>query len=63
MLMCNPHADLEYIDLKTKKHNLSDQDLLLKCVELILSKNKVHHLNDVIEESKKLFNFIKSNDK
>ena len=58
--MCNPHAYLER--LKSNKEK-SDQELLLKCVELILNKNKVHHLNDIIAESQKLFNFIKSNGK
>jgi|GEM_PF-4818056 len=37
---------------------LSDQELMLKCVELILSKNKIHHLNDILDESKKLYDFI-----
>ncbi len=39
-------------------NGLSDQELMLKCVELILSKNKIHHLNDILDESKKLYDFI-----
>lgn len=39
---------------------LSDQELMLKCVELILSKNKIHHLDDILHESKKLYDFIVS---
>lgn len=80
--MRNPHGDLEHIHYKkTKpklseqelllkcvellldKNKLSDQDLLIKCVKLILNKSKVHHLNDIMVESQKLFDFVKSNDK
>jgi len=39
---------------------LNDQELMLKCVELILNKNKIHHLNDILDESKKLYDFIVS---
>ncbi len=61
--MHNPHGPLEYTNFKRVINpELSDQALLLKCVELILSKNKITHLDDIIAESQKLFNFIKSND-
>lgn len=36
----------------------SNQELMLKCVELVLNKNKIHHLNDILDESKKLYEFI-----
>jgi hypothetical protein len=54
---------LKCVDLVFNKNKLSDQELLLKCVELISNKSKVHHLNDIIVESQKLFDFVKSNDK
>lgn len=46
-------------ELKDLKKIKNDQELMLKCVELILSKNKIHFLNDILDESKKLYDFIK----
>lgn len=39
---------------------LSDDELLLRCVELILKKNSIDRLKDVLDESRELFNFIVS---
>jgi hypothetical protein len=36
----------------------SDRELMLECVRLILGKNKIDHLNDILNESRKLYNFI-----
>ena len=36
----------------------NNQELMFKCVELILNKNKIHCLNDILAESKKLYDFI-----
>lgn len=36
----------------------NDKELMLECVRLILNKNKIHHLNDILAESKKLYDFI-----
>ncbi len=39
---------------------LGDDELLLRCVELILKKNSVDRLKDVLNESKELYDFIVS---
>lgn len=36
----------------------SDRELMLECVRLILGKNKIDHLNDILNESRKLYNFV-----
>jgi hypothetical protein len=36
----------------------SDRELMLECVRLILGKNKIDHLNDILSESRKLYNFV-----
>jgi hypothetical protein len=41
-----------------ENNKLTDKELMLKCVELILNKNKVHHLTDILIESEKLYEFI-----
>ncbi len=45
-------------DIRKLKKIEGDRDLMLECVRLILNKNKVDHLNDILSESKKLYNFI-----
>lgn len=54
---------LKCVELILEKSELSDQQLMLKSIELILSKANTRHLEDVIKESERLFNFIKSYDK
>lgn len=49
----------EDFNLLTEK-GLGDEELLLRCVELILKKNSVDRLKDVLDESRELFNFIVS---
>lgn len=39
---------------------LGDDELLLRCVELILKKNSVDRLKDVLDESRILYDFIVS---
>ena len=41
------------------KH-LNEDEIMLECVKLILQKNNIHRLEDLLTESKKLFNFIKN---
>ena len=41
------------------KH-LNEDEIMLECVKLILQKNNIHRLEDLLIESKKLFNFIKN---
>lgn len=53
---------LKCVELILDKSELSDQKLMLKSIELILSKASTRHINDVIEESQKLFDFIKKQD-
>lgn len=45
-------------EIKKLKKIENDRDLMLECVRLILNKNKIHHLNDILDESRKLYNFI-----
>ena len=54
----NQELILKCLELILEKSELSDQKLMLKSIELILSKTTTRHLNDVIEESERLFNFI-----
>ena len=58
----NQELILKCLELILEKSELSDQKLMLKSIELILSKTTTRHLNDVIEESERLFNFIKGYD-
>jgi hypothetical protein len=45
-------------DIKKLKKIENDRELMLECVKLILNKNKIHHLNDILSESRKLYDFI-----
>lgn len=41
------------------KH-LNEDEIMLECVKLILQKNNIHRLEDLLTESQKLYKFIKS---
>ena len=45
-------------DIRKLKKITDDQELMLECVRLILNKNKIDHLNDILADSKKLYDFI-----
>lgn len=48
-------SEIELYNLSNINNN---QELMLECVKLILNKNKIDHLDEIINDSKKLFNFI-----
>jgi hypothetical protein len=58
----NQELILQCLNLILEKPDMSDRNLMFKTIELVLNKNPNRRLDDVIEESKKLFDFIKEHD-
>jgi len=58
----NQELILQCLNLILEKPDISDRNLMFKTIELILNKNPTRRLDDVIEEGKKLFDFIKEHD-
>ncbi len=50
---------VEELNRLTEK-DIGNDELLLRCVELILKKNKIDRLKDVLDESRILYDFIVS---